>query len=81
MGMLRLIVPAIFAGGVAVAVVTAPAALADPLLPSCQTTNGDATSGGQDTECATPGNVQIDATPPVYPYPFYDDFYGPGFVI
>lgn len=77
MGMLRLIVPAIFAGGVALAVVTAPAALADPLLPSCQTTS----TGGQDTECATPGNVQIDATPPVYPYPFYDDFYGPGFII
>jgi hypothetical protein len=81
MRVVRLIGPVVVAGGVAVAIAGAPAAFADPLLPSCESTGGDSVSGGQNTECASPGNVQIDATPPVYPYPFYDEFYGPGFVI
>jgi hypothetical protein len=38
---------------------------------------------GSTTECATPGNVQIDATPsePTYLYPWDDEFYGPALII
>jgi hypothetical protein len=58
--------------GAVAAVVTAPLAAADengggspsnPLLPGCEVIGGSAVTGGQDTDCATPGNVQIDATP------------------
>ena len=49
--------------GVAVGLAAAPAAVANPQLPSCEDTTGDSISGGQTTECASPGNVQIDATP------------------
>ena len=60
------------AAGAAAALVTAPLALADengggspgnPLLPGCEVTGGSQVIGGQTTDCATPGNVQIDATP------------------
>jgi hypothetical protein len=39
--------------------------------------------GAGTTECATPGNVQLDATPPdpTYLYPWDDDFYGPALII
>jgi hypothetical protein len=49
---------------------TPPAAVAQP-------------RDGSTTECATPGNVQINATPsePTYLYPWDDEFYGPGSVI
>ena len=40
--------------------------------------------GTATTECATPGNVQLDATAPdvpAYPYPWDDEFYGPALII
>ena len=60
------------AAGAVAAMLTAPLALADenggggpnnPLLPGCETVGGSAVIGGQTTDCASPGNVQIDATP------------------
>lgn len=51
------------AAGIVAAVATAPSALADPLLPGCEVTGGSQVIGGQNTDCASPGNVQIDATP------------------
>jgi hypothetical protein len=75
------LIPLIAAAGTATAILIAPAAAAqpnDPTLPQCVDTGGSATLGGTTTECATPGNVQINATPaePVYPYPWDDEFYG-----
>lgn len=60
------------AAGTAAALMAAPLATADengggspsnPLLPGCEVTGGSQVIGGQDTDCASPGNVQIDATP------------------
>jgi hypothetical protein len=44
---------------------------------------GAAALGGSTTECSTPGNVQINATPsePTYVYPWDDEFYGPALII
>jgi len=67
--------------------VTAPSAVAQPgdssTLPSCVDTGGAEAIGGSTTECATPGNVQINATPaePTYLYPWDDEFYGPALII
>jgi hypothetical protein len=39
--------------------------------------------GGQTTQCATPGNVQLNATPEVpedFAYPWGDEFYGPALI-
>ena len=66
--------------GAAIALLAAPAASANPnpLLPQCEVTGGSSIAGGQTTDCASEGNVQIDATPPVYPGE--EEFYGfPGF--
>ena len=54
----------LFAGACAVAVLTAPMAGAqtDPTLPQCTDTGGAVAIGGTTTECATPGNVSINAT-------------------
>lgn len=61
--------------GVAVAMLGAPTAAAEPsLLPQCEQTGGSSIAGGQTTDCASEGNVQIDATPPVYPGE--EEFYG-----
>ncbi len=72
----------LFAAGVGVAAaagVAAPVAVANPLLPSCEDVGGSDVTGGQTTECASPGNVQIDSTPQVFPGEG-DNFYGfPGF--
>jgi hypothetical protein len=72
----------IFAAGVGIAVAAAPTAAAEPnqnpLLPQCEVTGGSAVIGGQTTDCASPGNVQIDATPPVPGYgmfPWDDEFF------
>jgi hypothetical protein len=66
--------------GVLAALGTAPLAGADSQLPSCQTTGGSSVLGGQTTDCASPGNVQIDATPEFIPGEMYGGFYGfPGF--
>ena len=63
----------VFAAGVAAfaALVTAPLAFAEdggggpnnPLLPGCETTGGSSATGGQMTDCATPGNSELRATP------------------
>ncbi|MGV0838201.1 hypothetical protein [Mycolicibacterium thermoresistibile] len=61
---------ALIAGGVSAAIAAAPTAFAEPnpLLPECEQTGGSSVTGGQTTECASPGNVQIDSTPPDYGY-------------
>jgi hypothetical protein len=60
------------AAGIAAALGAAPAAMADedggggpsnPLMPGCETTGGSAATGGQTTDCASPGNSQLTATP------------------
>jgi hypothetical protein len=75
---------------IAAAVALAPTAAADPdtssnsasNLPSCTSVGGNEMGGGA-TECATPGNVQLNASPPepTYPYPWDDEFYGPALII
>lgn len=59
------------ATGVVAAMLGAPAAAADDTNPTC-------TSVGQDTECSTPGNVEITDSPPVIdePIPYWDEFLG-----
>jgi hypothetical protein len=65
--------------GVAAAILAAPVASADtttgpPLLPQCENLEGSAISGGQTTECETPGNAEINATP--QQFMGEDEFYG-----
>ena len=75
---LFLLIPA--AGiGVAAAILAAPVSSADTtvgpqLLPQCENLEGSAISGGQTTECATPGNTEINATP--QQFMGEDGFYG-----
>ena len=65
----------LIAAGASAAIIAAPAALADPQLPSCEVTGaGGGMQGGQTTDCATPGNVQVDSTPSVYAYPWEGGF-------
>ncbi len=84
---LRYLTPLIAAAGAAAAILAAPTAVAqpEPPLPSCTDVSGDPVSGGTTIECATPGNVQINASPPVvepvYPYPWDDEFYGSALII
>jgi hypothetical protein len=70
---------------VAAVLAVAPAAGAQtsPSLPQCVGTGGAAVEGQTTTECSTPGNVEINATPmePTYPYPWDDEFYGPALII
>ena len=79
--------PLIVAAGAAAAILLAPTAVAQPddssTLPSCTDTGGAEALGGSTTECATPGNVQINATPaePTYVYPWDDEFYGSALII
>jgi len=81
---LRYLIP-VLAAGPASAILAAPIAAADPdsTLPQCTSVGGDQTVGTATTECATPGNVQLNATAPdpVYPYPWDDEFYGPALII
>jgi hypothetical protein len=74
------------AAGTAAAILAAPTAAADQdsTLPQCTTVGGDQDVGTATTECATPGNVQLNATAPdvpAYPYPWDDEFYGPALII
>jgi hypothetical protein len=80
---LRYITPVLAVAGAAAAMLAAPTAGAEQDLPSCTSVGGDETVGTATTECATPGNVQINATAPdpVYPYPWDDEFYGPALII
>jgi len=85
----RYFIPLIASAGAAAAFLLAPVASADPSdevsnLPTCTSVGGSSDyTGTQTTECASPGNVQIDATAPepVYPYPWDDEFYGPALMI
>ncbi len=56
-------------------------AAAPGLLPKCVDTGGAEAMGGSTTDCATPGNVQINATPAQQEYvgPWGDMFGGDGF--
>jgi len=71
--------------GVAAALIGAPAAAADedgggspsnPLQPSCQTIGGSSVDGGQTTDCTTPGNSEITATPNALGQMASEEFYG-----
>jgi hypothetical protein len=78
----RVLTPLLAAAGLATAIAVAPSASA---LPSCTSVSGDELTGTSTTECETPGNVQINATPPVaepdYAYPWDDEFYGSALII
>ncbi|OBB39845.1 MULTISPECIES: hypothetical protein [unclassified Mycobacterium] len=82
---LRYLAPAIAAGGIAAALAAAPLAAAEPApnptLPQCVDTGGAQAIGGSTTECATPGNVSIDATPAQQEYvgPWGSMWEGDGF--
>jgi len=84
----RFFTPLIASAGAAAAMLLAPVASADPgddsNLPSCTSAgDGSGYTGTETTECASPGNVQIDATAPepVYPYPWDDEFYGSALIM
>ncbi len=66
-------------------VLAAPMAVAQTgsTLPQCTGTGGAEALGGSTTECATPGNVQINATPAQtqFLYPWDDEFYGPALLM
>lgn len=53
------------AAGAALAIAAAPVASAEPLLPRCEEMGQGGLAGGT-TECASPGNVQIETSPNVY---------------
>lgn len=83
---LRFVAPLIAAAGAAAAIAAAPLAGADthdenPTLPQCVDTGGAQAIGGSTTECSTPGNVSIDATPAQQEFvgPWGDMFGGDGF--
>jgi hypothetical protein len=75
--------PLIAAAGTVAAILIAPAAVADTTLPSCTSVGGVTDMGAGTTECATPGNVQLNATPPEpdYVYPWDDEFYGSALIM
>ena len=83
----RCFTPLIVAEAAATAILFAPAAVAQPgdssTLPSCTDVGGVTDLGASTTECATPGNVQINANPPepAYLYPWDDEFYGSALII
>lgn len=70
--------PVALAVGIGAAVLTAPAAGAQP---DCVNT-GETGIGGSTTQCSTPGNTQIVTSPgqPAYLYPWNDYYYGPALV-
>ena len=80
---LRYLAPTVAAGAALAAFLAAPAAVAqpEPSLPKCVDTGGAEAIGGSTTECATPGNVQINATPaePAYEGPWGGMWEGEGF--
>jgi hypothetical protein len=53
------------AAGAALAIAAAPVASAEPLLPRCEEEGGGAFAGAT-TECASPGNVQVETSPNIY---------------
>jgi hypothetical protein len=83
MRQMRYFTPMVIAAGAAAALLIAPAAVADTTLPTCTSVGGVTDMGAGTTECATPGNVQLNATPPEpdYVYPWDDEFYGPALIM
>ena len=84
----RIITALLASAGAAAAFLLAPIASADPgddsTLPSCTNVgSGSEFTGTETTECASPGNVQINAAAPEpdYPYPWDDEFYGPALIM
>jgi hypothetical protein len=79
----RYLVPMVAGAGAVAAILTAPAAVAqpEPTLPTCVDTGGAEAIGGSTTECATPGNVSINATPaePAYEGPWGGMWEGDGY--
>jgi hypothetical protein len=79
--------PLMVAAGAAAAMFYAPVAVGQPdddsTLPACTDAGGIDAMGGSTTECSSPGNVQIDATPPASTYmnPWDDEFYGPALIL
>jgi hypothetical protein len=71
---LNYIAPLLAAGAAAVAIGAAPIAAADPGPAIAQSCSG--TSSG--TECQSPGNVQLDDSPPPVSY---DPYGGEGFLL
>jgi hypothetical protein len=66
----------LLAAGASAAILAAPGASADPTAPDCVTTGaGGGYQGGQTTQCQSPGNTQIDATPPAYAFPWEGDYW------
>jgi hypothetical protein len=80
---MRYFTPMVIAAGAAAALLIAPAAVADTTLPTCTSVGGVTDMGAWTTECATPGNVQLNATPPEpdYVYPWDDEFYGSALIM
>ncbi len=83
---LHFVTPVLAAVGTASAILAAPTAAADPdsTLPQCTSVGGDQSVGTATTECATPGNVQLNATAPdvpAYAYPWDDEFYGAALIM
>jgi hypothetical protein len=82
---LRYLTPVLAAAAGAIAIAAAPLASADTELPTCTDVAGSAAAGDATTECATPGNVQLNASPsvtePSFLYPWNDDYYGPALMI
>ncbi len=79
---------ALAVGGVSAAIALAPMAGAqppgedhnNPLLPGCEVTGGGGgMQGGETTDCASPGNVQVDSTPSIY-FPWSGGMYYGGFL-
>jgi hypothetical protein len=84
---LSMVTGLLIGAGAAAALALAPLAGAEPdggggpnnpLLPGCEVTGGSSVIGGQVTDCASPGNSQIDATPPQPGYgmfPWDDEYF------
>jgi hypothetical protein len=83
---LFILLPLVAAGALAGLFPQSAAADTELITPpgqTCDQVAGSAVVGGTTTECSSPGNVQLNATPevPEYPYPWTDEFYGPALMI
>ena len=77
---LNYMTPLLAAGAAAAAIVTAPAALAAPTVAAYPLQVQESCIDlGTDTQCQSPGNVQINATPAYPQYPYLYPYYGGDF--
>jgi len=78
-----LLVAGSFAGLAGSPVASADTTLITTPPTACTEVSGSSVIGGDTTECSSPGNVQLNATPevPEYPYPWNDELYGPALII